>query len=156
LDTIRIICKAIDINIIIGAAIMAITMPIFGWLGDKYGRKNLYLIGGALTVIVAYPVWALLGAGYITLAMTIGLVVEGILMAQISVILPQLFKANVRYTGSSLCNQVGGAIGGGIVPAISLWLAANHGGLPAIGWTMFGLGIFTLVATYFAKEVVEN
>jgi MHS family shikimate/dehydroshikimate transporter-like MFS transporter len=155
-NTLKIPRPEIMNSVVIGAAIMAITMPIFGWLGDKYGRKNLYLIGGALTVIVAYPVWALLGAGYITLAMTIGLVVEGILMAQISVILPHLFKANVRYTGSSLCNQVGGAIGGGIVPAISLWLAANHGGLPAIGWTMFGLGIFTLVATYFAKEVVEN
>jgi hypothetical protein len=88
--------------------------------------------------------------------MILGLVVQGILMAQLSVILPQLFKANVRYTGSSLANQLGGAIGGGIVPAISLWLAANHGGLPAIGWTMFGIGVVTLVATYFAKEIVES
>jgi MHS family shikimate/dehydroshikimate transporter-like MFS transporter len=155
-NTLKIPRPEIMNSMFIGAACMAITMPIFGWLGDKYGRKNLYLVGAALTVAVAYPVWALLGAGHITLAMILGLVVQGILMAQLSVILPQLFKANVRYTGSSLANQLGGAIGGGIVPAISLWLAANHGGLPAIGWTMFGIGVVTLVATYFAKEIVES
>jgi MHS family shikimate/dehydroshikimate transporter-like MFS transporter len=155
-NTLKIPRPEIMNSVFIGAAIMAITMPIFGWLGDKYSRRTLYLIGAALTVLVAYPVWALMGAGHITLAMTLGLVVEGIMMAQLSAFLPQLFKANVRYTGSSLCNQIGGAIGGGIVPATSLWLAANHGGLPAIGWTMVGLGAVTLVATYFAKEIVES
>lgn len=155
-NTLKIPRPEIMNSVFVGAALMAVTMPIFGWLGDKYGRKTLYLIGSAITVVIAYPVWALMGAGHITLAMAIGLPVSGILMAQIAVIIPQLFKANVRYTGASLAHQLGGAIGGGVVPATSLWLAANHGGLPAIGWTMVVLGIVTLVATYFAKEVVEN
>lgn len=155
-NTLKIPRPEIMNSVFVGAALMAITMPIFGWLGDKYGRKNLYLIGSVITVLIAYPVWALMGAGHITLAMAIGLPVSGILMGQIAVLIPQLFKANVRYTGASLAHQLGGAIGGGIVPAASVWLATNHGGLPAIGWTMVVLGIVTLVATFFAKEVVES
>lgn len=143
-------------SVLIASAINVIAIPVFGLLSDIVGRRKIYIVGSLLTLIIAYPVFALLQSGYYTAAMIIGLTVGGaLMMAPLAAFLPEQFKSQVRFTGASFGCQIAAALGGGIAPVLATWLASQYG-LPGVAVLMMVLGIITLLSAIASKETFNS
>jgi MHS family shikimate/dehydroshikimate transporter-like MFS transporter len=153
--------KSLMLNAISLAALLElVTIPLFGYLSDIYGRRMLYFAGVAFTIIFAFPLFWLLNIGTpgiviltVIVALNFG---HGLMFAPESTYFPELFGANVRYSGASLGFQVSAAIGGGFAPVIAAALAAFMGGTAGVSIMLILLALITLVATLFARETKDD
>jgi MFS transporter, MHS family, shikimate and dehydroshikimate transport protein len=153
--------KSLMLNAISLAALVELfTIPLFGYLSDLYGRRALYFAGVIFTIIFAFPLFWLLNLGSpeiviltVVIALNFG---HGLMFAPESTYFPELFGANVRYSGASLGFQVSAAIGGGFAPIIAAALAAYMGGTAGVSIMLILLALITLVATLFARETKDD
>ena len=153
--------KSLMLNAISLAALLElITIPLFGFLSDIYGRRILYFAGVLFTVVFAFPMFWLLNIGTPGIVMLTVIVAlnfgHGLMFAPESTYFPELFGANVRYSGASLGFQVSAAIGGGFAPLIATALAAYMGGTAGVSIMLILLALITLVATLFARETKDD
>jgi MHS family shikimate/dehydroshikimate transporter-like MFS transporter len=153
--------KSLMLNAIsLGALLELITIPLFGYLSDIYGRRILYFAGVTFTIIFAFPLFWLLNIGtpgIVTLTIVIALNLgHGLMFAPESTYFPELFGPEVRYSGASLGFQVSAAIGGGFAPIIATALAAYMGGTAGVSIMLVLLALATLVATIFARETKDQ
>ncbi len=121
------------LNVLIVAAFaLALTVPLFGALGDRVGPKWLYAAGAGLAALFAFPYFALIGArdtSSLLLAMVPALALAQALMyGQQGTLFASQFPAAVRYSGISFAVQVAGALGGGFAPLVAATLLAAGGG----------------------------
>lgn len=108
--------------LVVSCVFLIVAMPFFGWLGDRYNRKAVF-VGGIVVMTVAPFAWfPLLNTGSFPL-MALGflLLFTGFAAnygAQ-GTFLPQLFPTVLRYSGMSISYNVGGLLGGAISPIIA-------------------------------------
>ena len=144
-------------TVLIASAINLVAIPFFGWLSDVVGRRKIYIGGSIISILIAYPIFAMLQAQMFLPAMILGMLLgNALMMAPLSAYLPETFKSNIRFTGASFGCQVAAAIGGGIMPGLATVLAINFGGLIGVTYLMIALSIVTLVAAYYAKETANT
>jgi MFS transporter, MHS family, shikimate and dehydroshikimate transport protein len=153
--------KSLLLNAIsIAAAIELLTIPLFGFLSDVVGRRALYFAGVIFTVLFAFPLFWLLDMGTPAIVIATFVVAlnfgHGLMFAPESTYFPELFGANVRYSGASLGFQVAAAIGGGFAPVIAAALAAYLGGTAGVSIMLILLALATLVAALFARETKND
>ncbi len=142
----------------LGALLELLTIPWFGYLSDIFGRRSLYFAGTIFTILFAFPLFWLLDAGTpaivtatIVVALNLG---HGLMFAPESTYLPELFGANVRYSGASLGFQVAAAVGGGLAPIVATALTTWTGGTAGVSVMLILLALVTLLATLFARETL--
>jgi MHS family shikimate/dehydroshikimate transporter-like MFS transporter len=153
--------RSLMLNAIVLAALLElVTIPLFGYLSDIYGRRSLYFAGVTFTILYAFPLFWLLDMKtpeIVILAVVIALNFgHGLMFAPESTYFPELFGSNVRYSGASLGFQVSAAIGGGFAPIIATALAAYTGGTAGVSIMLILLALITLVATLFARETKDD
>ncbi len=122
------------VAVLIGCALECVTLPLFGALSDRIGRRRLYVFGALFQVVLAAPFFLLLGSTdplLIGVAITLGLAVgHGAMYGPQCAFFAQLYPVAVRYTGLSLTQQVGATLGGGLSPLIATALLTAAGGAP--------------------------
>ncbi|MDO9419901.1 MAG: MFS transporter [Herminiimonas sp.] len=146
--------------ILIAAMVELITIPLFGYLSDIIGRRPLYFIGAIFTILFAFPLFWLFDLKTpeaiiltIVVAMSMG---HGLMFAPEATYFPELFGANVRYSGASFGFQVAAAIGGGFSPILATALAGYMGGTAGVSIMLIVLALITLVAACFARETKDD
>lgn len=108
---------------IISSFVSFLTIPLVGWLGDKIGRRKMYMILSLATALYAVPMMLLFETKdpvILTIAMVIGLNigVQG-LFALENVTMAELFGARHRVTAVSLAKEIAGLIATGFGPIIA-------------------------------------
>jgi MHS family shikimate/dehydroshikimate transporter-like MFS transporter len=137
-----------------------ITVPFFGWLSDKWGRRTLYIGGAILSAALAFPLFLLIETKdplivTITLIVTMSIGHATMYGPQAS-FMPELFGTGSRYSGSSLGCQVSAAISGGFAPVIATSLFAWQGNTQGISLFMIALAGITLISVLLAQETAQR
>ncbi|MCS6766097.1 MAG: MHS family MFS transporter [Candidatus Protistobacter heckmanni] len=152
--------KLILDGILYAALLELVTLPFFGWLSDQIGRKPMYVIGATISILMAYPMFMLLETkdpaiitATIVVAMSLG---HGMMFAPESTYFPELFGANVRYSGASFGFQVSAALGGGLGPIIATALTGYMGGTSGVTALLIGVAVITLIAALKARETKND
>ncbi len=119
----------------IGGAINAFTIPLFGSLSDRWGRRVVYGAGAVLGLIWMFAFFPLLETkhpGLIILAVVIALTVHAMMYGPQAAFIAEQFPTRVRYAGASLAYTLAGIVGGGIAPMVSTALLQSFGSALAV------------------------
>ena len=128
-------------GVIIAAAIGLFTVPLWGALSDRVGRKPLYLAGAVITTLWAFPLFGLIDTKspvLIWLSIAVGINLGHDLMyGPQAAYFSELFGTRVRYSGASLGYQLASVFAGGFAPLIATALLAPTAG-PDAGRALHG------------------
>lgn len=142
--------------VMIAALFELITLPLFGFLSDKIGRRPFFILGALFTIAFAFPLFWMLhtkSIAIVTMAIIIAMNFgHGMMFALESAYFPELFGTRVRYSGASFGFQVAAALGGGFAPIIATALAGYFGGTLGVSVMMIGIALLTLWAAIAARE----
>jgi MHS family shikimate/dehydroshikimate transporter-like MFS transporter len=146
-------------GVIIAATIGLFTIPIFGALSDRVGRRPVYLFGAVFSLLFAFPFFWLLNTGIEPLIWLA--IVLGVNLGHDSMYGPQaayfseLFGTRVRYSGASLGYQLASVLAGGLSPLIAVALLASYG-YPAVAVYMAIMALITVVSVILASETYQE
>ena len=160
-DTLNLSKNTMLTGVIIAASIGLLTVPFYGWLSDRFGRRKLYMAGALFTLAFVFPFFALLDTKEpvliwlaIVLAVNVG---HDLMYGPQAAYFSELFATRMRYTGASVGYQLASVFGGGFAPLIAVALLAAGGGKPyLVAAYMMGMGVITVVATYYARETFRS
>lgn len=142
-------------GVLLGCALECITLPIFGALSDRFGRKPIYVAGMIFQALLAYPFFVLLNTGntgLIWLAIALGLAIgHGSVYGAHGAFFSELFPARIRYSGLSLVQQLGPILGGGLSPLIATALFSEYGTPWTVAIYMVALAILSAVCAIGLK-----
>jgi len=148
-------------GVLIAAAIESFTIPAFGALSDRVGRRPVYIFGAVFSALMSFPLFMLLATknpqlGWI--AIVLGLAVgHAAMYGPQASFLSELFGTKVRYSGVSLGYNLASIFAGALSPLIATGLmAAYKPETWPISVYMIGLALITIVSVYFATETRNN
>jgi metabolite-proton symporter len=145
--------------VLIGAAVHVVTIPMWGALSDRLGRKPVYVFGAAGVGIWAFAFFALLNTRnfWLTaLAVVVGLLFQGAMYGPQAAFLSELFGTKVRYSGVSIGYQLASVAAGGLAPLISVALLSAFGTGYAIAAYVAVSAVITLVAVLSYRETRDR
>lgn len=148
------------LGVLIGAGIELFTIPAFGTLSDRIGRRPVFMGGLIFCVLYIFPFFWLLNTGqtfWVVFSLVVALAVgHSAMYAPESSFFAELFDTRTRYSGASIAYQVAPIVGGGIAPAICTALLAWSGSYWPIALYMIAMGLIGVVSLYFAPETYKR
>jgi MFS family permease len=146
----------------VAAIVHVVSMPFFGALSDKVGRRAVILVGSAVGLVFAYPMLYAFSTGDTWLCLVALLVgnalVHSAIFGPLASFIAEMFGTGNRYSGASLGYQLGSTIGSGFAPLIAISILATGDGnnYPMVALFTAGMCLISIVATYLAKESKEK
>jgi len=166
----RIDGTAAQMIVAFGALLGLVFFIATGAISDRVGRKKPIVIGYALTLILLFPLFWIVGgaagggagaqagatfvpdAGQIALmlAAILGLMcLSGLTYGSVAALLSEMFPPRIRYSSMSIPYHFGTGYFGGFLPLISAYVVAETGDPYAGLWYTWGVVAMALVVTLF-------
>jgi len=117
-------------GILVAGVLSLISVPVFGHLSDKIGRKRMYILGSVVTLLFAFPYFSMLNtrnAALVFLAIVLSLIPHDMQYGPQAALIAENFPSRYRYSGASLGYQLASVIAGGPAPLIAVWLYHVYG-----------------------------
>jgi metabolite-proton symporter len=115
--------------VLVASCVSFITIPLSGHLSDRIGRRNMYLIGAALTGLFGFLYFGMLetaSSSVVFLAIVLSLIPHDIMYGPQAALIAEAFTPRLRYSGASLGYQLASVIAGGPAPLIATALFATY------------------------------
>lgn len=147
--------RAVSLTALMVAAGVGIFATVaWGALTDRIGRRPVYLIGTALTLLWGVPLFLVVNTGVATIIVLAFVVSYAVCQNSLAGVqgawFAELFAAKTRTTGASLAYQMS-AVVSGFTPLVATGLYAATGWVgPALLFTFYGL--LGLVAALVTRE----
>jgi len=121
-------------NLILSAVLVAscvsfVSIPLFGHLSDKIGRRKTYLIGAAAVGVFGFLYFGMVDTAIpwvVFIAIVLSLIPHDMQYGPQAALIAEAFTPRLRYSGSSLGYQLASVIAGGPAPLIATALFAVY------------------------------
>ncbi|WP_415859529.1 MFS transporter [Burkholderia sp. BCC1972] len=143
----------------LGSVLHAVSVPLFGGLSDRLGRRVVYGVGAALSIFWGIAYFHLMDSREpvaICAAVVIGMFFQAMMYGPQASFVTEQFPTRVRYAGASLAATLGGIIGGAFGPLVFAALYRAYQSTGAISLYVGGGLVVTLVALFAAKETARK
>jgi MFS family permease len=141
--------------VMVAAALSLFCVPFFGHLSDRIGRKRMYMIGAATTLVWGVPYFLLLDSGasaLVVLAIVVSLIPHDMQYGPQAALIAESFTTRLRYSGAGLGYQLASVFAGGPAPLLATWLLHTFDSSLPIGIYIALCGVVTLIATALLPE----
>ncbi|GAB3655209.1 MFS transporter [Zhihengliuella somnathii] len=141
--------------LIIGVVFFGIFTVVSGPLAEKFGRRKflLWVTTGILGFGLAWSLFFGPGTGAAMAGLIIGFTLMGFTFGPMAAILPELFPANVRYTGSAIAYNLSSVIGAAPASFVAIALWQVGGGSTVLVGVYLGIAaLATLIALWLTRE----
>lgn len=148
-------------SVLAASAVSLVTIPLSGWLSDRFGRRRVYMAGAALTGVYGVIYFALLDTqvpALIVVAIILSLVPHDVMYGPQAALIAECFPGRLRYSGASLGYQLASILAGGPAPLIATALIAHtHSGYAIAGFiavcAVISLGATALLRDYTNRDL---
>jgi len=147
--------------VLIAAIVETFTIPTYGYISDKLGRRPVYMFGAVFSALWSFPFFWLMGFHNLwltTLAVTMGLAVgHAAMYGPQGALFSELFSARVRYSGASLGYQLASIFAGALTPVVATSLLDLYKGVTwPVAAYMIILALITVVSLLFLSETYRK
>jgi MFS transporter, MHS family, metabolite:H+ symporter len=142
--------------IMYGSLVGFATIPVVGWLGDRYGRRPVYITLTTLTIVLAFPLLLGVISGnnltmVLSMMIALNIGVLGLFSLE-SVTMAELFGSRTRFTQLAVAKEIGGILATAIGPVVAATLTAATGSWWPIAAMLIVYSAITLVSAVLAPE----
>lgn len=141
---------------VLAAALLSfVSIPLFGHLSDRLGRKRVYLMGAALTGLYGFAYFKMLDTTtpiIVAAAIVLSLVPHDMMYGPQAALIAESFSGRLRYSGASLGYQLSSLIAGGPAPLIAAALLSKYHSAAPIEWFIFACAIISLASTAMLED----
>jgi MFS transporter, MHS family, shikimate and dehydroshikimate transport protein len=142
-------------GVMLAAAVQALTIPLFGALSDRLGRRLVYGGGAAVAAALMVPYFVMLDTGNAWLIWAAIALLGGIAYSAMAGSQPaffsELFHPRVRYTGVAGARELGATVGG-VTPLVATALLAAYSTGMAVAALVIAMCAVTVAAVLWAPE----
>jgi MFS family permease len=115
--------------VLVASCVQFISIPLFGHISDRIGRRNMYVIGVALTGLFGFPYFSMIDSTLPTavfIAIVLSLIPHDMQWGPQAAMIAEAFTPRLRYSGASLGFQLASVIAGGPAPLIATALFTTY------------------------------
>jgi len=115
--------------VMVAACVSFISIPLFGHISDRIGRRRMYLIGAATVGFFGFLYFGMVDTAIpllVFIAIVLSLIPHDMQYGPQAALIAEAFTPRLRYSGSSLGYQLASVIAGGPAPLIATWLFATY------------------------------
>jgi metabolite-proton symporter len=138
--------------LLFSSAVTFLSIPAWGALSDRVGRRSLYLVGCLGMGVSAFLVfWSVDSGSLAGFAITHTLALAGFLAmgyGPMAAMYAELFSTRLRYSGASLGYQGGAIFGGALGPIVSVALFEATGTSMSIAIYVFAMAVLSFLCMY--------
>jgi MFS family permease len=143
------------VDTLIASGVSLVTVPLWGYVSDRFGRKRTYIVGAIAMALFAWPYFALLDTkipGLALLAVILAPVVHDIQYGPQAAFIAEAFPPRVRYSGASLGYHLASVTAGGPAPIIAAALYSQYGSSVSIAVYIVICALISLVSAAVLRD----
>jgi len=142
--------------VLVANCIALFTVPLYGYISDRTGRRPVLLVGIVLCAAFIYPFLAVLTSRNqpllaICIVAALG-IIQPLILSMVPAFTSELWPTHVRYTGASVSSHVGSAIGGGLAPLIAASLMGRSLNFTPVALYYIGIAVLAFIGILLAPE----
>ena len=145
--------------LIVAGCISIVSIPVYGHLADRFGRKRVYIIGSVATGIFGFIYFAMLNTmvpAWIFIGIVLSFVPHDIMYGPQAALIAECFTPRLRYSGASIGYQLASVIAGGPAPLIATALLAAFGSGYVIAVYILFCAVVSIVATVMMPDYTNQ
>lgn len=135
----------------------ALAIPLSAVLADRKGTNYVLLLSSIGILVFGLFLAPFFSTGDLIITVlfqSTGLFLMGLNYGAVGTALAEIFPAEVRYTGASLCFTLAGILGASLTPYLATTLATDYG-LPYVGYYVSFGAVISIVALLVARPLMN-